>query len=63
MNVTTDSPIFLTAKTKEELSRKMLANNMARSAYYNYQIMKDGKQWVAWFTVDMKREIFKKAIK
>jgi hypothetical protein len=43
-------PLFITAKTKEELVRKMFLNNIKRGKHLKYfQIEKIGKQWIAWY--------------
>lgn len=31
----------------------MLQNNMARKSWHNYQIVFDGKEWFAWYYVDL----------
>ena len=31
----------------------MLRNNLKRAAWHNYQIVFDGKDWFAWYHVDL----------
>ena len=43
-------PNFLTAKTKEELVKRMLLKNIEDNTHYNFfDIQKDGSNWVAWY--------------
>ncbi|PJB54244.1 MAG: hypothetical protein CO099_02625 [Bdellovibrio sp. CG_4_9_14_3_um_filter_39_7] len=44
---------YLKAKTERGLERQMLANNVNRSSYHNYQIVHDGKSWFAWYDCDL----------
>jgi len=46
-------PIFLVAKTKNELISKMLRNNLINGTEYNYTIIKDGNKWSAWYNEDV----------
>lgn len=47
-------PLFLEAKTKLELSKKMTANNVKHDKEFGYfDIQKEGKKWVAWFYADL----------
>jgi hypothetical protein len=46
-------PRFVKAKTPKGLERAMLQNNMARKSWHNYQIVFDGKEWFAWYYVDL----------
>ena len=47
-------PRPIKAKTPEELSAKMLAQNLASGMFHTYQITHDGKQWVAWMLKESK---------
>jgi len=60
MQTSTHIKLFIEAKTKKELVNKMLENNMKRGAYLRYDIVKDGKNWTAWFETDIKHEILKR---
>jgi hypothetical protein len=43
-------PSFLTAKTKEQLVKKMVERCMRDAISYRFfDIQKDGAEWVAWF--------------
>ncbi len=51
-------PQFLQARTKEDLVRVMLLNNLAHGMEFNYfDIQKDGPNWVSWyrFPIDHKK--------
>lgn len=53
MSKPTEFPLYIEAKTKDELVKAMLINNMAHSAHFRYfDIQKDGSKWVAWFYAD-----------
>ena len=50
-------PKYLEAKTKDELIVLMFEKNQQMSAFHRYfDIQKDGKNWVAWYFVDLKEE-------
>jgi cellobiose phosphorylase len=50
MNPIDSIPRYITAKTKDELVKKMLQNNAVRGAYLNYfQIQNIDGEWIAWF--------------
>jgi hypothetical protein len=43
-------PHFITALSPEGLRRKLLDNNLKNGTEFNYyQIIFDGKNWVAWY--------------
>lgn len=42
-------PHFVVAKNPRQLQSVMLKNNIKDSMQYEYNIVFDGKQWVAWF--------------
>ena len=44
---------YLKAKSERGLERAMLINNTKRSAYHNYHIVHDGKNWFAWYDCDL----------
>ena len=47
-------PIYIEAKSKDELVEKMLVNNHANSRKFNYMSpMREGKIWVVWFYADI----------
>ena len=60
MQKSTEVPIYLKAKNKDELVKKMISNNMELSRFHPYQIMKDGNEWVAWFYADIKDTVLNK---
>lgn len=39
----------ISAKTRRGLEREMLLNNIKKGAFHHYDIVWDGKEWVAWF--------------
>ena len=42
-------PMFITAKTKEQLVKQMFLNNVKRGKHLKYfQIERVGSEWVAW---------------
>ena len=46
-------PLFLTAKSKEELLEKMIKNNMINGKAYNYMPpSKEGSEYVVWYYGD-----------
>lgn len=47
------APRFLKAKSPKGLERAMLLNNIRRSSLHNYTIVFDGKEWFAWYYVDL----------
>lgn len=47
------TPRFLKSKTPKGLERAMLQNNLLRRSWHNYQIVFDGKEWFAWYYVDL----------
>ena len=50
---TTIVPVFIEAKSPEALIEKMMTNNHINGKAYNYfQVMKDGKRWLAWYYGD-----------
>jgi hypothetical protein len=44
----------LVAKTRNGLTRKMLLNNLKLNSQLEYEIMKDGSIWVAWYYFEIK---------
>lgn len=47
-------PLFLEAKNKLELIKKMTANNVKHMREFEYfNIQKDGRKWIAWFYTDL----------
>lgn len=53
MNTSATTPRFLKAKTAKALERLMLLNNARRKSFHQYSIVFDGKDWYAWFYVDI----------
>jgi len=54
-------PVYITAKTKEDLTLAMLNNNIQKSKQFQYfDIQKDGKEWIAWYYTDVYEEALKK---
>lgn len=54
MTTPTTFPLSLSAKTREELSKEMLKNNLKYNAHFAYfDIQKAGAEWVAWFNIDV----------
>jgi hypothetical protein len=50
------TPKYLKARTAKGLEREMLKNNIARKEWHQYQVVHDGKEWFAWYYVDMPQE-------
>lgn len=49
-------PVFIEAKTKKDLVKTMLANNVKHGGFVQYfDIQKDGASWVAWFFADLSK--------
>lgn len=49
-------PVALTAPSMGELSLACLRNNLKHQTEFHYfQIVKDGKQWVAWYYADLEK--------
>lgn len=47
-------PLSLRAKSPEELSLACLENNLQYGAEFHYfQIIKDGREWVAWYYAEL----------
>ena len=45
--------VSIEARTRSELSGKMLLNNSEHRTFFRYfDIQKDGKRWVAWYYAD-----------
>ena len=53
MKTSLSTPRFIKAKTAKALERSMLQNNLARKTWHQYQITHDGKDWYAWYYVDL----------
>jgi hypothetical protein len=50
-------PVYLKAKSKENLIKMMHAVQMINSKNYNFQTpMKEGSEWVVWFFADLKSD-------
>jgi hypothetical protein len=47
------TPRYLRANSAKGLERAMLQNNIKRKTWHQYQIVHDGKEWYAWFYVDL----------
>lgn len=47
------TPRFLKAQSAKGLERLMLRNNLKRKAWHQYQIVFDGKSWLAWYYADL----------
>ena len=45
-------PFSFSAESEEEMTRKCLRNNVLNDMQFEYNIIFDGKKWVAWFSVD-----------
>lgn len=56
MAKSSQAPRALKAKTTQGLERLMLINNVRRQAFHQYQIIWDGKEWVAWYYEDRSQE-------
>jgi hypothetical protein len=57
-------PVAIEAKTRAELSTKMLENNMRLGHFFRYfDIQKDGKRWVAWYYADVRKHVTAHQIK
>ena len=41
------------ARTPKGLERAMFLNNLRRKSYHRYDIVFDGKNWVAWYDCDL----------
>ena len=49
-------PLYIKAKTADELSLKCLENNLKYQAEFEYfQITKIGNEWFAWFYADLNK--------
>lgn len=49
-------PIALKAPTPEELSVLCLENNLRFQTEFEYfQIMKEGREWIAWYYADVEK--------
>ena len=53
MQTSATIPRFIKARTARALERLMLLNNAKRKAFHKYEIVFDGKEWFAWFYVDI----------
>jgi hypothetical protein len=47
------TPNFLKSKTEMGLKRLMLQNNIKRKAWHLYSIIWNGKEYVAWYYIDI----------
>lgn len=57
-------PVSIEARTRSELSGKMLENNFRYSSFFKYfDIQKDGKRWVAWYYADIRSQVIKHQVK
>ena len=50
-------PVFIEADTKEVLVMAMLDNNVKFGKKFQYKVLKDGDQWVAWYEHDLELEL------
>lgn len=56
-------PVYLEARTKDGLIRKMLQNNLKNKMHFKYfSPQKEGLKWVVWFYKDVKDEVLGKKI-
>lgn len=53
MKKVTRIPISLRAKTADDLSRLILLNQQVNDTEWEYQIIFDGKQYIAFFRADV----------
>ena len=52
-------PNYLEARTKDELVRAMLLNNIKHGIEFKYfDIQKDGSKWVCWFNMPVDEKAF-----
>ena len=50
-------PVSIEARTRSELSGKMLENNLTYGVFFKYfDIQKDGKRWVAFYYADITKQ-------
>ena len=57
-------PVSIEARTRSELSGKMLDNNMKFDTFFRYfDIQKDDKRWIAWYYGDIFKHIEKHQVK
>ena len=64
MTRATRVPLFLKARTKDLLIKEMLKNNVKNNVSFDYfDIQKDGKNWIAWFFVDLQSPFRKEIIR
>jgi hypothetical protein len=57
-------PVSIEAKTRSELSGKMLENNLKLGFFFRYfDIQKDGKRWIAWYYADIGKHVMRHQIK
>jgi hypothetical protein len=56
--------VSIEARTRSELSGKMLENNIKLNAFFRYfDIQKDGKRWVAWYYADVRNQVMEHQLK
>lgn len=49
-------PVSISAKTRQDLTLLCLNNNLKHQTEFHYfQIIKDGKEWVAWYYADIEK--------
>lgn len=53
MVTSNSTPRFLRSTSPKGLERAMLENNIKRRSWHNYTIIFDGKNWFAWYYVDL----------
>ena len=52
-------PQYIEARSKEDLVRAMLLNNLQHGMEFRYfDISKDGRNWIAWFNFQLDRKQF-----
>jgi len=57
-------PVFLEAKTKEDLVLLMLSNNLNNGMHFKYfSPIKEGKKWVVWYYRDIKSPTMARELK
>lgn len=57
MKTSLSTPRFLKAMSPKGLERAMLLNNIKRKSWHKYDIIFDGKNWIAWYYADLSGEL------
>lgn len=56
----TEIPLYLEAKTKNELIKKMLENNYKFNSHFMYSTpVKEGNKYITWFYADVAKTMIK----